>query len=162
MIGYGSMKPKASLALLRLRAANQAHINQVFHEDGEAAAAEELRQLAQVEEPRLLERAGAKLVLGQISALVECHGTTYAKPGDIVLLTQDMAGVVYFYSVRAAYNHIAGAGVTPLAGWDEAFALWRYQAGKDPAVWITSEPPEEKELFSARSEAEDDIQGQED
>lgn len=83
-------------------------------------------------------------ILGEVSTLVEWRATIYAKPGDVVLLAQDPAGVVSFYSIREACLCVAGAGIRPSMGWNEAFDYWRNLAGKDPATWIVAEPEEEE------------------
>jgi hypothetical protein len=131
------MEPKATLGLMKLRTVRQLHINSLFHNQGEVACAAALRSQVQGHDAKLLERVGAEMVLGACLGQVEARGTVYAKPGDIVWLDQDPAGVVSFYSVRAARSCIVGAGIKPVLGWDEAFAFWRRQAGKEPATWIT-------------------------
>jgi hypothetical protein len=144
------MRPKPSLALVKLRATNQAHINKLFHSEGPAAAEAELRRLAQVDKFTF---HGPGWLVGQASAMVEGPGATvYAKPGDIVLLAQDLAGVVSFYSVREAHSCVAGAGVKPLVGWDKAFAFWRHHEGKPEATWITAEPRDDEEDIAVRGE----------
>jgi hypothetical protein len=144
------MRPKTSLALVKLRANNQVHVNRLFHSEGPDAAEAELRRLAQVDRFTF---HGPGWLLAEISALVESPGATvYAKPGDIVLLAQDLAGVVSFYSVREARFCVAGAGIKPVVGWDQAFAFWRHHEGKPEATWITAEPEPEEEDIAVRGE----------
>lgn len=161
------MKPKTTQALVRQRANEQVHVNDLFRFEGAEVAEREIRRLVQVENEQRY--SGLEWLLGHAIALVEGLGRiVYAKPGDIVLLSQDPAGVVSFYSVRVSHSCIAGAGIRPLMGWDEAFAFWRRQAGKDEAVWIVNPPVEEEDPVisgeipapDARSEPEGDIQAE--
>jgi hypothetical protein len=134
------MRPKANEGLVRLRATNQAHVNVMFSGRGAHMAEIVLRELIEVEQGSEKHYGHHDWVLGQASATVACRGTVYAEPGDIVPLTQDIAGVVSFYSVREAGLFVAGAGIRPLVGWDEAFAYWRRQEGKSEAAWFVEGP----------------------
>jgi hypothetical protein len=136
------MRPKAPLALVKLRSTNQAHVNRTFYADGADMAEAAIRDLVRVEQEGNPYFGRHDWLLGEVTGLVEWRNTIYAKPGDIVLLTQDLAGVVSFYSIREACMCVAGSGIKPSRGWDEAFAYWRAQAGKDPATWIVAEPDE--------------------
>lgn len=142
------MRPKANEALVKLRSTNQAHINRTFYAEGASMAEAAIRSLIEVEQIEDPHFGHHDWVVGEVSALVEYRSTTYAKPGDVVLLTQDLAGVVSFYSVREALLCVAAAGIKPLMGWDEAFAFWREKAGKSPAKWIVADPEDEDDVLT--------------
>jgi hypothetical protein len=110
---------KATVALAKRRASEQSQVNSLFTTEGREAAEAEARNLSQAE--------GPEWVLAQVSLVLDNRaGGVYAIPGDIVLMRQDMAGVPSFYSLRSARSCIAGAGIKPLDGWDEAFRHWRH------------------------------------
>lgn len=118
---------KVELALAKRRANEQDRVNLAFYTKGADAAEVEVRRLAQAD--------GPEWVLAELSLVLRDRaGALYAKPGDIVLMCQDVAGVPFFYSLRSARSYIAGAGIRPLDGWDKAFAIWRRQAGIGPAI----------------------------
>jgi hypothetical protein len=155
---------KEAAALVRQRAAEQVQVNKLYYQ-GEVNQAEvELRNLAQARGSEFDHYGGPEWVLAQALAVVEVRAEVQAKPGDILLMAQDIAGVVLFYSTRMARKCIAVARVKPLMGWDEAFAYWREQAGKPKAVWVIDvtdldEPVISGEIppLDARSEPEGDI-----
>jgi hypothetical protein len=120
---------KAALAIVKQRAQQQVKVNDLYYRGGPTAAEAELRGLARAEASEYEDYDSLIWVLGEVTALVESRGQTRAKPRDIVLLSQDVSGVVSFYSVRAALKCVAGAGVRPLTSWDEAFAHWRHELG---------------------------------
>jgi hypothetical protein len=135
------MGPKANSALVKLRSTNQAHVNRTFYADGASLAEVAIRDLINVEQADNPHFGHHDWVLAQVTAPVECRGTVYARPADIVLLTQDIAGVVSFYSVREATLCVAGAGIRPFMEWDQAFAFWRERAGKSAeASLVVSDP----------------------
>lgn len=142
-------QPNPALVIIKQRAAQQAQVNRLFYSVGQEAAEYELRRVAVESASQYDHYDTTDWVLGDVSDEVEHRGQTQAKPGDVVLLSQDMAGVVSFYSVRIAHNCVAGAGVKPLMGWDEAFAYWRAHQGKPRATWITSPPEDDVDLPSA-------------
>jgi hypothetical protein len=140
-----------SLAIVKLRANDQVHINRLYKVDGQAAAGEEIQHLAQGE------CKGPGWILAETFELVECRAVTLAKPGDILLVGQDMAGVVLFFSVRVAKLCVMAGGIKPLVGWDEAFAYWRRLEGKPEATWITApvEDDDEPEPWLPPTEAKE-------
>lgn len=162
---FPSRLPPLPLAVVKLRAAEQAEVNRMFYREGATRAETELRRLAASEAKEHERYDGPEWVLGDSAAAVEIRGQTWARPGDILLLAQDIAGVVSFYSVRIAHRCVAGAGVKPLMGWDEAFKYWRAIAGrpKSPLVVDATEEEPEPEVFGeipplpARSEEGGDI-----
>jgi hypothetical protein len=146
MLWSARMRPKATEAVVKLRSANQAHVNRTFYTDGANMAETAIRTLIETEHANEPFFGHHDWVLAEVIGLVAWRGTTYAKPADVVLLSQDLAGVVSFYSVREAILCVAGAGIKPFMGWDEAFAFWREKAGKAPATWVVAEPCEDDEV----------------
>jgi hypothetical protein len=139
------MKPRSNLALVKLRSTNQAHVNRTFYTEGADMAEVAIRDLIEVEQGTTPFFGHHHWVLAEVTGLVEQRGTTYAKPADVVLVTQDVAGVVSFYSVREATMCVAGAGIKPFIGWDEAFTFWRERTGKDIEVPLVVSEPEVEE-----------------
>jgi hypothetical protein len=150
MLWSALMRPKTHVALMKLRSTNQAHVNRAFYLDGPVMAEAAIRALIEAEQVDAPFFGRHDWVLAEVTGLVEQRGTVYAKPADVVLLTQDVAGVVSFYSIREATMCVAGAGIKPYRGWDDAFAFWREKAGKgieaplvvseDGEVPVQSEP----------------------
>jgi LmbE family N-acetylglucosaminyl deacetylase len=144
MLWSARMRPKATEALVKLRSANQAHVNRTYYADGANMAEVAIRALIEAEQVDAPFFGRHDWVLAEVTGLVAWRGTTYAKPADVVLVTQDLAGVVSFYSVREAALCVAGAGIRPYMGWDEAFVFWRKKAGKGTeAPLVVSEPEAE-------------------
>lgn len=112
-----------------VRALHQARVNGLLEDKGANAAEAEIRRLATEEHlpyPQYAGRfSGPEWVMGRANCKLEGKGGVMAMPGDYLLVRQDFAGGVEFYSVRLGWLCLANACVTPLCGWDEAFKLWR-------------------------------------
>ena len=120
---------KTALAVSKQRAYEQATVNDLYRGGNIAGAEAELRYQARAMASKYEEYDSAVWVLGVATALVEVRDQTVAKLGDIILLGQDVSGVVSFYSVRVAHKCVAGAGVRPVSGWDKAFDHWHHELG---------------------------------
>jgi hypothetical protein len=146
MLWSSRMRPKATEALMKLRSTNQAHVNRMFYSDGANMAEVAIRNLIETEHANDPFFGHHDWVLAEVTDLVAWRATIYAKPADVVLLTQDVAGVVSFYSVREAALCIAGAGIKPFIGWDAAFAFWREKVGRGLATLVVAEPSEDEKV----------------
>lgn len=136
--------PAPALAIVKQRAAQQAEVNKLYYTGYTEEAQAKLRQIAQENATEYDDYEDPEWIMGDVSALVEHRGQTQARPGDVVLLHQDMIGVVFFYSIRIAHQCVAGGGVKPFIGWDEAFDYWRSQDGKPKATWIVDHSDQEE------------------
>lgn len=120
---------QTALGVAKQRAYEQSTVNDLYRGGNVAGAEAELRYQARAQASKYEEYDSAVWVLGVVMAVVEVRDQTVAKPGDIVLLSQDVSGVVSFYSVRVARKCVAGAGIRPLSGWDKAFDHWHHELG---------------------------------
>jgi hypothetical protein len=152
MVWSARMRPKATEALVKLRSTNQAHVNRTFYTDGPNMAEAAIRNLIEAEHANEPFFGHHDWVLAEVFGVVAWRGTTYAKPADVVLLSQDLAGVVSFYSVREAILCVAGAGIKPFMGWDQAFAFWREKAGKGTEAPLVVSEPEIEVLIATTPE----------
>jgi hypothetical protein len=139
---------KEDLAVIKQRSQEQMNVNRLYYSENWEEAEAELRRLAQVTATEHERYDGPEWVLGVASTIVESRSQAQAKTGDILLLSEDIAGVVSFYSPRLGHRCVAGAGIRPLVGWDAAFQFWRSLTGKKPALLVVEPPGDEEPLSS--------------